>query len=168
MIDTLRPGGAERSLAALAPQYRDLGIALDVAVLVETDGLQDEIRAAGAALFCVGAGRRLGQVRRFADLVRYRRPDLVHTTLFESDIVGRTGARVAGTRVVSSLVNEALRADHAAEPGIRSSRLRAAQALDALTARATIRMHAVSNRVAEIMSRRLVYPRDRIDVIPRA
>ena len=168
LIDTLRPGGAERSLAALTPHYRDLGIKLDVATLVETDGLQDEIQAGGAELFSVGpAGGRIGQARRFADLVRYRRPDLVHTTLFESDVVGRVGARVARTRVVSSLVNEAYGPEHAAEPGIRPSRLRAAQALDAFTARATVRMHAVSGRVSEIMSRRLVYPRARIDVIPR-
>ena len=168
LIDTLRPGGAERSLAALTPHYRDLGIKLDVATLVETDGLQDEIQAGGAELFSVGpTGGRIGQARRFADLVRYRRPDLVHTTLFESDVVGRVGARVAHTHVVSSLVNEAYGPEHAAEPGIRPIRLRAAQALDAFTAAATVRMHAVSERVSEIMSRRLVYPRDRIDVIPR-
>jgi glycosyltransferase involved in cell wall biosynthesis len=168
LIDTLRPGGAERSLAALTPHYRDLGIKLDVAILVETDGLQDEIQAGGAELFSVGpAGGRIGQARRFADLVRYRRPDLVHTTLFESDIIGRIGARAARTRVVSSLVSESYGAEHASDPAIRITRLRAAQALDALTAHAVVRMHAVSDRVAEIMSRRLVYPRSRIDVVPR-
>ncbi len=168
LIDTLRPGGAERSLAALTPYYRDLGIKLDVATLVETDGLQEEIEVGGAELFSVGpAGGRIGQVRRFADLVRYRRPDLVHTTLFESDVIGRVGAWAARTRVVSSLVNEAYGPEHAAEPGIRPIRLRAAQALDAFTARATVRMHAVSEQVSEIMSRRLAYPRARIDVVPR-
>jgi glycosyltransferase involved in cell wall biosynthesis len=168
LIDTLRPGGAERSLAALAPHYRDLGIKLDVATLVDTDGLQVELETGGAELFSVGpGGGRVGRARRFADLVRDRRPDLVHTTLFESDIIGRVGARAARTPVVSSLVNEAYGPEHAAEPGIRESRLRPAQALDALTARATVRMHAVSERVSVIMSRRLMYPRSRIDVIPR-
>jgi Glycosyltransferase Family 4 len=168
LIDTLRPGGAERSLAALTPHYRDLGIKLDVATLVDTDGIQEELKAGGAELFSVGpGGGRVGQARRFAGLVRARRPDLVHTTLFESDVIGRVGARAARTPVASSLVNEAYGPEHAAEPGIRESRLRAAQALDALTARATVRMHAVSERVSEIMSRRLMYPRARIDVIPR-
>ena len=118
-------------------------------------------------LLC-GRGRRLGQVRRFADLVRYRRPDLVHTTLFESDIVGRTGARVARTRVVSSLVNEAYGPDHAVEPGIRASRLRAAQALDALTASGE-RYGCMRSRTGSPRSCRdgSLYPHERIDVIPR-
>jgi glycosyltransferase involved in cell wall biosynthesis len=168
LIDTLRPGGAERSLAALTPHYRDLGIKLDVATLVDTDGLQEEIAAGGAEIFCVGPrGGRAGQVRRFADLVRERRPDLVHTTLFESDVIGRVGARAARTRVVSSLVSESYGPEHSADPAIRITRLRAAQALDGLTARATARMHAVSYRVADIMSRRLLYPRSRVDIVPR-
>jgi glycosyltransferase involved in cell wall biosynthesis len=168
LIDTLRPGGAERSLAALTPHYRDLGIKLDVATLVDTDGLQEELEAGGAELFSVGpGGGRVGQARRFADLVRERRPDLVHTTLFESDVIGRVGARAARTPVVSSLVSESYGPEHAADPDIRITRLRAAQAIDAFTARAAVRMHAVSERVAEVMSRRLFYPRSRIDVVPR-
>ncbi len=44
LIGTLRPGGAERSLTSWHPATGDPGIALDVAVLVDTDGLPGEIR----------------------------------------------------------------------------------------------------------------------------
>jgi hypothetical protein len=60
LIDTLRPGGAERSLATLAPHDGDLGIALDVGLRSDTDRLQDEIRSAGVAVFCVASSRRAG------------------------------------------------------------------------------------------------------------
>jgi glycosyltransferase involved in cell wall biosynthesis len=39
--------------------------------------------------------------------------------------------------------------------------------LDAATARLAVRLHAVSNTVADVMSAHLRYPRERIDVVPR-
>jgi glycosyltransferase involved in cell wall biosynthesis len=168
LIDSLAPGGAERSLAALAPHYRDLGVSLEVVTLIDRDGLEDELRSAGARVFPLGGSSgRTARTRRFAAMVREHRPDLVHTTLFESDVVGRLGARMAKTAVVSSLVNEAYGPEHAGEAGIRTVRLRGAHALDAMTARLTTRLHAVSKRVADVMAGRLRYPRSRIDVVRR-
>jgi len=168
VIDSLAPGGAERSLAALAPHYVELGVELEVAVLIDRNGLEDEVRAAGASVVSLGAAsNRAQRVRRIASLARERRPDLVHTTLFESDISGRIGARLAGVPVVSSVVNEAYGPEHAAEPGVRVSRLRAAQGLDAATARLAVRLHAVSEQVRRVMAARLHYPVSRIDVVGR-
>lgn len=167
-IDSLAPGGAERSLAALAPTYAELGVALDVAVLVERDGVRQEIEETGARVHSIaGVGGRAGALRRATSLVRECRPDLVHTTLFESDLIGRIAGRSAGTQVVSSLVNEAYGPEHRSDPSIRSLRLRSAQELDAFTARLTVRLHAVSHRVADVMAGRLRYPKDRIDVVAR-
>jgi glycosyltransferase involved in cell wall biosynthesis len=168
VIDSLGAGGAERSLAALAPQYRDLGVKLDVVVLSDRPGLQQEVREAGAQVFSVaGSGGRASRVRRLSDLIRERQPDLVHTTLFEADVTGRPAARIARVPVVSSLVNEAYGPEHAAEAAVRLTRLRAAHALDALTARLTVRLHAVSEQVAQVMAARLRYPRDRVSVVGR-
>ena len=145
VIDSLARGGAERSLASLAPQYRQLGVRLDVVVLVERDGVEAAIRSAGGEIFSVaGATGRTARVRQLTALMRERSPDLVHTTLFESDVAGRVSARIARLPVVSSLVNEVYGPEHLSEPGIRRSRLAAARALDATTARLAIRMHAVS------------------------
>ena len=168
VIDSLARGGAERSLASLAPQYRQLGVRLDVVVLVEHDGVEAAIRSAGGEIFSVaGATGRTARVRQLTALMRERSPDLVHTTLFESDVAGRVSARIARLPVVSSLVNEVYGPEHLSEPGIRRSRLASARALDATTTRLAIRMHAVSERVATIMARRLAYPASRIDVVPR-
>jgi glycosyltransferase involved in cell wall biosynthesis len=152
----------------LAPEYRDLGVQLDVAYLHERSGLQSELLTAGAELFpLVGPGGRTAWVSRARSLIRERHPDVVHTTLFEADIVGRIAARLAHTPVVSSLVNASYGAEHHANPQVSSWKLHGALALDAATARLTTRLHAVSTLVADVMARRLRYPRYRIDVVPR-
>lgn len=168
VIDSLAPGGAERSLAALAPAYRDRGIELEILVLRDRPGLQAEVGAAGARVRSLGATRgRAAQIRQTTALLRERRPDLVHTTLFEADIVGRIAARIARVPVVSSLVNEEYGPEHLDNPNLRRWKVRGVQAVDAVTARLTVRLHAVSTPVADVMARRLRFPRARIDVVPR-
>jgi glycosyltransferase involved in cell wall biosynthesis len=168
VIDDLGIAGAERSLAAMAPHYIRRGMQLDVAYLADWPGVQGELLAAGAQLLSLeGQGGRLGWAQRARRLIADRRPDLVHTTLFEADIAGRIGASLAGVPVVSSLVNVAYGADQASAPGLRRWKVRGAQLADALTARRVTRFHANAAYVADAMAPRLGVPRDRIDVIPR-
>jgi glycosyltransferase involved in cell wall biosynthesis len=167
-IDSLVPGGAEQSLAALAPRYRDRGIDLDVAYLQDRPGLQDVLTDAGAHLFSLaGPGGRPGWARRALQLVRRRQPDLVHTTLFEADIAGRIAASIAGIPVVSSLVNVEYGPEQISDPRLRTWKLRGAQLLDMLTARRVVRFHAITRHVADVMAARLRIPRNRIAVVPR-
>jgi glycosyltransferase involved in cell wall biosynthesis len=168
VIDSLVAGGAESSLAALAPHYVRAGVDLEVVHLHDRPGLQAAVADAGARVTFVGTGPgRAAWVRALTRIVRDRRPDLVHTTLFEADVCGRIAARLAGTPVVSSLVNEGYGASHLDDPDLHRWKVRAAQALDGATARLTRRMHAVSHYVAVEMAGHLRYPRARIDVIPR-
>jgi glycosyltransferase involved in cell wall biosynthesis len=167
VIDSLVPGGAERSLAALAPHYAARGVDLEVAYLHDRPGVQDELERAGAVLHWIGGRGRVDWVRRLTELLTRRQPELVHTTLFESDIAGRIAARRAGVPVVSSLVSELYGPAHFGTPGLQHWKLRGAQFVDAMTARLTVRLHAVSAFVADSMAHRLHYPRDRIDAIPR-
>ena len=166
VIDSLTQGGAETSLAAMAPGLVGRGVALDVVALTSRPGYQDALERAGATVIEL-SGSRLTWWRQIRTLARERRPDLVHTTLFEADLAGRVGARLARTPVVSTLANDAYGAAHRAEFPHRRAKLLAAQASDAVTARLTTRLHAVSGHVADTMAHRLRYPRDRIHVIPR-
>jgi len=168
LIDSLGPGGAERSLAAMAPAYASRGVELDVAFLIDRPGVHADLEAAGARLFPLdGTGGRAGWAWRAERLIAARRPDLVHTTLFEADVAGRIGASLARVPVVSSLVNVAYGADHAAAPGMRRWKVQGAHLVDAATARRVVRFHANTRYVADVMAPRLHVPRDRLEVIPR-
>ena len=168
VIDSLIPGGAERSLAALAPGYVARGVRLDVAYLRDRPGLQDELIAAGAELFCLdGRGGRVGWLRRARKLVQERQPDLIHTTLADSNLVGRVAGRLARIPVVSSLVNVQYGPEHSSDPNVVAWRMKILQAVNAASARKVARFHAVTQEVAEVMARRLRIPKEHIDVIPR-
>jgi glycosyltransferase involved in cell wall biosynthesis len=168
LIDSLMPGGAERSLAAMAPHLVAGGVTLEVATLHERSGVQDELVAAGVLLHSLaGPGGRAGWIGRARRLIRDRRPDLVHTTLFEADLAGRSAAVLCRVPVVSSLVNVAYGPEQQASSGVASLKLGAARLLDMVTARRVARFHAVSEHVAEVMTRRLHLRRSRVEVVPR-
>ena len=168
MIDSLAPGGAERSLVALAPRYAARGIELEVAYLHDRIGLQGELEGSGATLHCLaGSGGRVGWLWRTQRLIARRQPDVVHTTLFEADIAGRAAGTLRRRPVVSSLVNVAYGPEMLSDPGLRRWKVRGAQFVDGATSRLVRRFHAVSNHVADVMSERLRVPREKIDVIHR-
>jgi glycosyltransferase involved in cell wall biosynthesis len=169
LIDSLAEGGAERSLASLAPHLLGAGVTLDVAYLRERGGVRSQLADAGVELFPLGTERhRARSIARVHRLLWERAPDLLHTTLFESDLAGRVAGSVRWLPVVSSLVNEGYGPEQISDPGLATWKVRGAQVLDALTARTVVRFHAVSHHVAGVMSRRLLLPRSRIEVIPRA
>ncbi|WP_344467939.1 glycosyltransferase family 4 protein [Kitasatospora kazusensis] len=168
VIDSLgRVGGAQQGLVSMAPQLVRAGVRLDVAYLADSsDGFQTELTAAGASVFGVHRPNRARTALALRRLVRQRGPELVHTTLYESDVLGRAAALATGTPVVSSLVNPWYGPEHLHARGGRPWQVRAAQAADAATAQGTRRFHALSGYVAQVMARRLRIARDRIDVVP--
>lgn len=152
----------------MAPHIVEAGVELHVAVLVERAGLRESIEQSGARVHSLdGSTGRFDRMVRCRALVASVCPDIVHTTLFESDIAGRWAGWRTGTPVVSSLVNEAYGPGQRRAPGIRAHRLAGAQIADALSARRVDRFHAVSATVARVMAKRLWIPPDRIEVIPR-
>ncbi|WP_280718960.1 glycosyltransferase family 4 protein [Kitasatospora sp. MAP5-34] len=168
VIDSLdRVGGAQQGLVSMAPQLLRAGVRLDVAYLAESSGgFQAELTAAGASVFGVHRPNRARTAVALRRLVRERRPELVHTALHESDVLGRAAALAAGTPVVSSLVNPWYGTEHLHARGQRPWQVRAAQAADAATAQGTRRFHALSKYLAGVMARRLRIAPGRIDVVP--
>ncbi len=166
LIDSLAPAGAERSLADMTPHLIEHGLDLGIVVLHERPGLADEVRAAGASVDALGGSNRVTWVRQATKLIRSRRPDLVHTTLFDADLVGRTAARLAGVPVVSSLVSTPYGIEHRTEAGQRAMKLRAAQLADITTSRLVRRFRAVSQVVKDAAVERLHLRADLIEVIP--
>lgn len=166
MIDSLAPGGAETSLAEMAPHLVAQGMEMHILPLGPRVDLSMRLEEAGAVVHQPKEPTsRLGNVRAIHRVAKQVNAELIHTTLFESDIAGRTAARLAGIASTSSLVVDSYSASHYAQES--RIKLDAARAVDRVTAQFTTRFHAVSHSVAESVAPRLhINPRI-IDVIPR-
>src|SRR3954454_12127341 len=95
VVDSLVPGGTERSLAELLPRLRDGGVE-SIVVSLRRGGrgaLGRELRAAGYAVHELGSKSRPVLVARLRRVLRSEAPDVVHTMLFDANIVGRIAAR---------------------------------------------------------------------------
>lgn len=167
VIDSLvASGGAEQALAQMAPRWVAAGYEVDVVALSDKPGLQPTLAAGGVKVIELPL-RRAAAVRGLVGLLRTRKPDLVHTTLFEADLAGRVAAVMAGVPVVTSLVNASYGPEHRQDPRLDSRRVRAAQVLDAVSARPGRRFHAITHHVADVMRGRLRLGSTPVDVIPR-
>lgn len=167
LIDSLAAGGAERSLVDMAPRLVGLGIALEVAVLVDRPGLAPELTAKGIRVHVIGGTWRGGQYSRLVRFLRAWKPDLLHTTLYESDVLGRLAAAPLRIPVVTTLANTPYGREHAGESGVGRLQLRAAQFVDMATARTVRRFQAVSQATADAYVQRLHLDPRRVQVIPR-
>jgi glycosyltransferase involved in cell wall biosynthesis len=167
VLDSLGQGGAETSLLQIIAALGDR-IEADLVVLRDRPDLKPEADRQGLRVILIasGGGPPMAAIRLLMYL-RRRQPDLVHTTLFQANVVGRIAGLLARTPVVSSLVSTPYGTTHRAEPGLSAVRVRAAQAVDAVTCRLVRRFHANAEHVATTMARRLAIERDRIDVINR-
>lgn len=102
LISSLEYGGAERQVIELANQLEAHVFETTVCSLSEHVPLATELRDAAHRLEIVPRRGRFdfGVVRRLARLMRRRRIQVVHTFLFDAEIVGRLAAKLARVPVV--------------------------------------------------------------------
>ena len=107
LIDSLTWGGAEMLLGDLAVGAPSAGIDLSVGYLQEWDGSPSarRLRAAGIEPTLVGSGRLLDidSLRLVRAHVRASEPDVLHTHLGTSDVLGTLAARSLGIPSVSTI-----------------------------------------------------------------
>lgn len=151
----------------MAPHFAPCGVEVTVAHFGDGEGLGPQLVERGIRVVRISDRRPDARIRRCRELVREQRPDLVHTTLFQADQVGRLAARSAGVPVVSSLVNLAYGPEQQQASGIPAWKLTGARLVDTATVRFVRRFHAISETVATVMGSRLHIPSSRIDVVPR-
>lgn len=166
MIDSLAPGGAETSLAAMAGGLVDAGIELHVLALGPRMDLAGQLASSGATVLQANGGPgRTANVRSVIHVAQELKPAAIHTTLYEADIAGRTAGFFLRIPTSTSIVNDSYGVSHYAESS--RHKLHAARALDALTAIPASRFHAITQAIAESVPGRLGIRRDRVEVIPR-
>ena len=169
IITSLGVGGAERSLAELIPHLAREGVDATALCLVARDeGVEDHVRANGIAVRHLRSRRLMTRIAEARRVLVAIRPDIVHTAIFDADIVGRLAA--AGTRsiVVSTLANTSYDPIRLCDPNVSRMGFLATRAIDSWTARRlTTHFHAVSHAVKEAAIHSLRIPPDRITVIER-
>jgi len=168
LLNSLGTGGAERSLVEQATPLRDHAVELVVGVLEDRDeGVGYELDLP-FEVHRIPDGRLPARLRALEALVDSVRPDVVHTTLFDADILGRALRTRRGVPLLCSLVNttyESNRWRH--DSNLRVHRVRMAQLLDVATCPAVDHFHAITHAVALSASSHLRIPLDRITVVPR-
>lgn len=169
LIDSLTGGGAERSLVELLPELPAHGIAPRVVVLHDrAPDVRRDLEEEGIPVQVLEGTTMWRRARRLRAQLREDPPALLHTSLFEPNIIGRFAALGRPVPLLTSLVNtsyDPVRRDDAA---IRSWRLRIVQAFDAGTARlAGDRFHAVSDAVRDAAIRDMGVRPERIAVVHR-
>lgn len=167
VIDSLEPAGAEHSLVAMVPALRSLGIASAVVHFGAGPGLGPVLETSGFVVERVAGQGLREQLRGLGAVIDRLRPDLVHTSLFTADVVGRVAARQARLPVVSSLVTMQYSQDRRNAEMLPAWKVNAARVLDAGTAQLVTRFHAITEAAAEHARRRLHIRRIPIEVIPR-
>lgn len=162
-------GGAERSLLDLAPGLREQGIELTVLYFHERPtSAAAAFAEAGATTVHLDRRHLPGRVRGVRAEIRRRRPDVVHTTLYEADVVGRTAALGLPPKVCTSLVSTPYAPARRLDPGVSAWRVNAVRAVDAATLRLRCdRVHANSEAVKASAVARLGVRPDDVAVIPR-
>jgi glycosyltransferase involved in cell wall biosynthesis len=101
-------------------------------------------------------------------MIQSQRPELIHTTLFEADLVGRFAAVRTGIPVLSSLVNTGYDPVRLQDPNVRRFRLGAVRVVDGWTSRnLAAHFHAITHAVKDSAIRALGIDPERITVIER-
>jgi glycosyltransferase involved in cell wall biosynthesis len=169
VIDSLAPGGSERSTIVLAPHLRDLGVESTIVTLRAAEhDLTPEAEAAGTTVLRLESDSFIGRVRELRRLVRSGEFDVVHTALYKADQVGRVAAWGTGVPVVSSFVNTPYDKSRLTDPNVKKWKLRGVQTIDAITGRLMVKQfHAVSEGAKIANARALRIPASRVTVAER-
>lgn len=169
LINGLGAGGAERSLAELLPYFHDAGIETTIACLrARSIGVESDVRLTGCDLLFLPSGGRVAWIRAFRRLIRKTRPDLVHTTLFDSHLVGRLAAAGTGVPVLSSLVGTPYVSQRQADRNLNRFGFFLVQAVDGWTSRhLTTHFHAITRAVSDSYVGALRIAPQRITVVER-
>jgi glycosyltransferase involved in cell wall biosynthesis len=169
VIDALGAGGAERSLADMLPGLSRAHIQSKVVYFHRTKvNLEKLFLSQGADLHFLDRRSVAGRVAALRQLIRSEHPDVVHTTLFESNLVGRLAAIGRRTIVVTSLVNTPYDSIRHQNSDIHPLKFAAVRLIDALTSRyLTHHFHAISEAVKDAAVNTLHLSPERITTIER-
>ena len=164
VIDSIGPGGAERSLVQTLAAMHPGEVQLALFHRFDDAGYEADAHAAGFTLHTI-RGRLPGRVLRLRRLRRGLQPDVVHSSLWNADLTARLACLGTDAPLVCSLVNHTYEPSRLVGHGWRR---RTAVALiklvDRISARRVDRFHAVTRSVSLHHQQQLGLPPERIEV----
>ncbi len=169
LINGLGTGGAERSLAEMLPRLQDRGVAMTVLCLYQKNqGVGSDLKRRGFDIRHLDAGSTVSRVMAVRSLLKSERPDVVHSTILEANVVARLAAAGTGTPTLTSLVNTPYVSVRHHDPNIRPWKLGLVKQVDGWTARRlTDHFHAITQAVKDSAVADLRIDPERVTVIPR-
>jgi len=156
LITELSSGGAQSGLLRLLERMDSTRFRLTVVCLYNGDKLvAQQIRALGIDVIDLGMTRkwRLDALLRFFNLLRQKRPQILHTWMFHANIPGRILGRLAGVPIIISSEQTM-----GQEGQIR-------RRLNRLTAMWADCVICVAQKVADFVHEQVGIPRDKLLVI---
>jgi glycosyltransferase involved in cell wall biosynthesis len=169
LIDTLETGGSEQSLLNILSWFKQVKPL--VCHIYPGETLKPAFEAAGIPVISLNISGRYNfhrAIDQVTMLLRVEQPDLLHTTLFRADVIGRTAGRLSHIPVLSSFINEPYHPDRwATISTTRRLKLKAVQLIDRLTARWACHFIAVSEPTRAANCRALGIPPEKVTVIYR-
>ncbi|MDH3191049.1 MAG: glycosyltransferase [Acidimicrobiia bacterium] len=170
VINSLLPGGAERSLIELLPRLMKTDVRPIVYCLYRPEiSIEDEARSLGLDVRHLDATRFVGRVRELRRAIKAEAPSLIHTTLFDSDMVGRLATIGTGVPVVTTLANATYDDDRIrGDANLNPRKVAIVKLLDGFTGRhLTTHFHAVSHAVKASSVAALKLRADDVTVVHR-
>jgi glycosyltransferase involved in cell wall biosynthesis len=160
-------GGAEGSTVLIVDGLQSDAMRFGVVTLHGLDLVNQAALEARGVEFRESGPGFLSQLGTVVAAVREFRPDLIHATLFDAEVVACIAGVVCGVPVIRSVVNTPYGAE-AAATARSPRRLALVRRLDGALARyGTFRLHAISAATRESAIRWLGADPDRIVVVPR-
>ncbi len=169
VINSFGAGGAERSLVELLPEFVASGVTPTIACLASKDvGFEQEVRDAGFDVRLLHGKGLAAKARSLRKLVKLLRPNLVYTSLFDADMVGRMACIGLKVPVMSNLANTAYDPARLDDPNVDARKLRLVKTVDGFSARHfTDHFHAVSQAVKDSTVETMRVKPERITVVKR-
>jgi glycosyltransferase involved in cell wall biosynthesis len=121
VIDTLRTGGAEKSIIQIAQRF--VFFEPIICILYPPEDLKEECTKAGIPLVSLRVSgkynfREAG--KRLTELVKQEKPDIIHATLYRSEMVCRKVAHKERVPLLCSFVNDSYSNERFASLGLMS------------------------------------------------
>lgn len=173
VIDSLGYGGTEHQLVLNISGIQGEKFENFVCYVHQPNDLEAALTKLGVPVYRLDVGSRLQWfkgVMHLKRLVKSLNIDLIHTNLYESDIIGGIAGRLTRRPVISTMANQCFEPEFIVDnPRVNRFKLESSRLIRLLVAH-TCNAHlvSVSQTVAESVQRRLKIPAKKTSVIRRA